>query len=616
MEAAGKRSRSYRAKGTALVAYGAMLLMGPASELVRGQSMLPATATRGSGPAAVALPQTPAVAAARPAVAALPVPRMLPAVATYPGSDMAPPARFLTTAPAPARAFLPHSSAVQPAAWVAQRRTAGGTTAAALEALAADTDLTRLPAVDATTDTLPEPPQPPAETTKASPEEEAKRMVVGSDAKMTASWKNGLEIQSADKSFRVHVGGRTQFDGVFLQGEPGVEAGLGAFATQDSVNFRRARLRVDGTMYEVIEWAAEFDFVNSLNDNGGLVGGLPNQPASAANVIHATAPTDLWFTVTHLPAVGNMRLGNYKEPIGMEHLTSSRYLDFLERSFNQDAFTGPFNNGFSPGVGFFHWTRNERATWNLGLFRNTTNIFAYGIGDGETALTGRVSCLPFYDLPAEGRRLLHVGAAFSIRDPDDEQQRIRSRASLRNGPGALNPVYADTGTFFSTRQNLAGAETAMNLGPLTIQSEYLASWNSNARRVAGGANLGTFFAHGYYVQATYFLTGEHREYERKNGVFARVTPLENFFWVPGQGRSLRGSGAWQLAARFAKLDLRDAGIDGGVIQDAVLGLNWFLNPNMKLQWNYVATFRDAPAALGPAADGWTHGFGMRLAHDF
>jgi len=70
--------------------------------------------------------------------------------------------------------------------------------------------------------------------------------VVGSDAKMSASWKNGLEIQSANKDYRVHIGGRTQIDGVWLQ-QSSAFTGAGGVGDADSVNFRRARLRIDGT---------------------------------------------------------------------------------------------------------------------------------------------------------------------------------------------------------------------------------------------------------------------------------------------------------------------------------------------------------------------------------
>ena len=83
---------------------------------------------------------------------------------------------------------------------------------------------------------------------------------IGSDKSLKAVWNHGLELESPNKDFRVHVGGQIQFDAGFFSPNHALEVsqatgGIGqAFA--DSVNFRRARLRVDGTMYEVIDWVA------------------------------------------------------------------------------------------------------------------------------------------------------------------------------------------------------------------------------------------------------------------------------------------------------------------------------------------------------------------------
>ena len=53
--------------------------------------------------------------------------------------------------------------------------------------------------------------------------------------------------------------------------------------------------------------------------------------------------------------------------------------------------------------------------------------------------------------------------------------------------------------------------------------------------------------------------------------------------------------------------------NGGRLQDITLGLNWFLNPNMKIQTNYTHTIRDSIAT----PDGSSYdGVGMRLAWDF
>ena len=65
--------------------------------------------------------------------------------------------------------------------------------------------------------------------------------------------------------------------------------------------------------------------------------------------------------------------------------------------------------------------------------------------------------------------------------------------------------------------------------------------------------------------------------------------------------------------RYSTVNLSDSGLDGGQVDDVTLGLNWFLNPNMKVQTNYVYTTRDTQAGIG---GGNYSGVGMRLAWDF
>ena len=74
-----------------------------------------------------------------------------------------------------------------------------------------------------------------------------------------------------------------------------------------------------------------------------------------------------------------------------------------------------------------------------------------------------------------------------------------------------------------------------------------------------------------------------------------------------------------MGIRYNYLNLNDKGMNGGVLNDITLGLNWFLNPNMKLQFNYSVTDRHSPASPGMPigqSDGTIQGFGMRLAMDF
>lgn len=443
-------------------------------------------------------------------------------------------------------------------------------------------------------------------------------------------WNNGIEWVSPDKAFKVHIGGRTQFDTVFVTPEGNALAGAGGNVggkNLDAVDFRRARLRADGTIFETIDYVAEFDFVNSgsVDPNAAAVPGVNN----IKNTINFPAPTDLYWKFKEIPLLGNMYVGNYKEQIGFEHLMSSRWLNFMERSYNQDLFYGPNNNGFSPGITFTNTYANERGVWAIGAYKNNnnSNVFGYDIGEGNYAGTGRLTWLLIDD--KECHQLLHIGAAGSIRDPNtvDGNDRIRFRArDLRNGPANLSTIYADTGTFFADRQYLANVELAGINGPWSFQAEWAGTWATNARKAFGDPSMGTYYGTGSYAEVHYFLTGETRDYDHKAGVFTRIIPERNFRWKNG----CLEPGAWQAAFRYSTANLNSnilaaaggSGTPGGNLNDYTFGLNWFLNPNMKVQWNYVLSQRSydkAAAGAAPAIhvdNGLIHQFGMRLAHDF
>jgi phosphate-selective porin OprO and OprP len=419
---------------------------------------------------------------------------------------------------------------------------------------------------------------------------------------MTASWRHGLELITEDRQFRVHVGGRTQFDTAWFDADPNVQRNIN-IPYGDGVGFRRARLRIDGTMYRTIEWAVEYDFVNAMQ--------VRNAAGTGTSEFSVTAITDLWWTFTEVPVLGNIRIGNQKEAIGFEHLVSSRFLPFMERSFNQDTFYGGAFNGFTPGISAFDNYAGERGMWQIGLYKPTDNVFAYSRETGDYAVTGRITYLPWYE--DDGRELLHLGFSSRLSSTVNDRTRFRTRDAVRSAVPAVWPVPADTGVVFGDDMQWLNAELAMVRGPWTFQSEYLVSFLQDARRTQFGPDVGTLFYHGGYVQLFYFLTGESDHYNPKTAVFERVTPRESFPVVDHCG--FRGIGAWQVGARYNYLDLNDQGINGGILHNLTAGLNWFLNPNMKMQFNYSATHRNAPLLAG-AGDGWIHGFGLRVAHDF
>lgn len=421
---------------------------------------------------------------------------------------------------------------------------------------------------------------------------------------MTAKWNNGLELNSTNKAFKVHVGGRAQMDTVFYQNSPSF-ANTGGATDEDAVTLRRGRIRVDGTMYEIIDFASEYDFAGQTTVNPGLA-------AVEANFIASPGVTDLWINIKQVPWIGNLKIGHFKDIVGLENNTSSRNLDFLERSPIQDLFTGANNNGFLPGIMAWNTYDEEHGSWATGILKNTTNNFSSGFGDGEYIWSSRVTYLPIYE--DDGEFLLHLGTSGSLRDPNNGELRYRARPSLRNAPpSGLSPNFIDTGTFDCDRQDYLGMELAGNYGSFSFQSELMNAWTANTISPSGpliGTNLGTVNFYALYVEGFYFLTGEHRNYDRKQGCFTRVTPKQNFKW--GQGL-----GAWQLGARYSRADTKSIGIDGGILQDVTLGLNWFMNPNTKLQFNYVWAYGIPPTFGTPRGlNGVANGFGARLAFDF
>ena len=79
------------------------------------------------------------------------------------------------------------------------------------------------------------------------------------------------------------------------------------------------------------------------------------------------------------------------------------------------------------------------------------------------------------------------------------------------------------------------------------------------------------------MEATWWLTGESRNYAAAKGAFGRVKPKKNV--------SDGGPGAWMLGYRFSRATLKDADINGGSHNVNTLGLTWKPNPYVALKIN-------------------------------
>lgn len=388
------------------------------------------------------------------------------------------------------------------------------------------------------------------------------------------------EQKAADR-MSVTAGGRIYTDAVFF-GQSA--SSVGEFGdAQDTVYFRTARIFLEGSGFDVFGYKIEMDFAGRDSDDEQL-----------------TKFKDVYMHVDELPLFDRVQLGHFKEPFSLEEMTSSRFMTFMERGT-----LNVFSPGRNIGIAGYRYSANQRATLALGGFRTMQDDPPYAADDdGGYAFTVRGTYLPWYDEATGGRGLLHTGLGYSYRDVDDPIQRIRGRPEVAVGPYAV-----DTGDFGNVNDiQLINPEVAFVYGPFSAQAEYLAAFYDNA-----GADADF---HGAYVYVSYFLTGENRVYNRKKGAFDRVRPFENFFRVCTlDGDTATGRGAWELAYRYSWLDLDDAEAQvlGGTTSDHTVGVNWYLNPYMRLMFNYVHS-QVSPANNAPDND--MNIFEMRAQVDF
>ena len=372
-----------------------------------------------------------------------------------------------------------------------------------------------------------------------------------------AFWKDGLRLETEDKRFKLRLGGRIHTDFAFFDQDGELKYAVGD--EDDGVEFRRARINLQGEIYENVVFRTEYDFAGNTGEGKFK---------------------DVYLGLKGLPAVGNVLVGHFREPFGLERCTGVNYHTFMELGLP---------NVFAPnrnlGIMVHNTALDQRLRWAIGAFKDVDDFPSDDDSDEDQgyAVTARVTGLPWYE--QDGRRLLHLGLAYSHRNPDGESPRGAIRGWRTRPESHLANRYLDTdsGLLNGYRVvnarlddvDLWGAEAALVYGPLCVQGEYMTALTDTD--FAGHMDFD-----GYYIQAGYFLTGEHRPYKTTDAAFTRVHPKRDF----SLGEE-RGWGAWELALRYSSLDLNDGIIRGGQEDNFALGLNWYLNANTRLMLNYI-----------------------------
>lgn len=366
---------------------------------------------------------------------------------------------------------------------------------------------------------------------------------------------------------------------------------------ENGADFRRARLGAKAAVSNNMNAFMQMDFA------------FPGRPTF----------TDLWVEWTDLPLLGNVKVGQWKQPFSLEVVSSFRYTTFMERSLLFIPFT-PFRH---MGVGFYDHSEDLMSTWAASVIRTGQDQYGDSLStSGGNGFVSRLTRLAWYDEASDGRSYFHVGSGYFLDVPPRHTRRFRTIPEIFAGehaggavgtsgiavPGAINgtPFFVDTGNITNIDAvHTFGLEAMLVHGPFSLQSEAMAAVVD--QEVQDTAVLG-----GMYVQAGYFLTGEHRPYDRANGAIGQVKPFEDFFRVRTDRGVERGKGAWEVAARWSYIDLSDANINGGSMHDVSAGLNWYSNANCKVVVNVIHSWLES--ANGVQSE--TSALGVRTQVDF
>jgi phosphate-selective porin OprO/OprP len=259
-----------------------------------------------------------------------------------------------------------------------------------------------------------------------------------------------------------------------------------------------------------------------------------------------------------------LSIGKQKEPISGERVQSMLGNHMQERSAAADAMLPSRNVGI-----VWNGSRPSRyTTWAVGVFNDWIEA-NQDLDESATQYIGRVTWAPLRT--DDDSSLLHVGLGYRYSNAK-EGFRFRTEPEFNQAP-----LYVDTGFDVPTgvlpADNLQtwNAELSWRRGPLWLASEY-------TRTSVDNTDLANPSFDGYWIGASWVLTGEMRPYNKKSGTFGSVPIARTVY----QG----GKGAWELSARWSSIDLSDGLVEGGEMDIASLGVSWWLTPFFSVGMDY------------------------------
>jgi phosphate-selective porin OprO/OprP len=366
---------------------------------------------------------------------------------------------------------------------------------------------------------------------------------------------DGFSMKSPDGNYQIRFRGLLHADGRFFLDDDNPEL-------VDTFLLRRVRPILGGTIAKYFDFYFMPDF------------------AEGRTVIQ-----DAFINTRFCPEF-QVRVGKGKTPFGLERLQSGCDIEFVERSLANNIVPNR-----DIGVQVLGELWDGVLYYNVGVFNGVPDG---GSGDFDTDddkdFAARIFAHPFRGSDYEWLEGLGLGIAATF----GNEQGTSSSPNL--------PLYRTPGqqTFFSFRNGVGGAiadgdrlrvspQAYYYCGSFGLLTEYVASEQDIAR----GGNSASIFNDAWQIAAYYVLTGERASYQG-------VAPARPFDPHCGQW------GALELVARYSALDVDDDAFP--VFADPTqsaraarawsVGLNWYLNKNIKVVFDYEHTSFDGGAAGG------------------
>lgn len=373
----------------------------------------------------------------------------------------------------------------------------------------------------------------------------------------------GFTLASGDGAHTLRLRGLIQGDSRWFVDDGGI-------ANNDAFVIRRARLIFEGTFNRFVSYQLVPEF-GGTSGNGSL-------SLLDANIGVAFSPTL------------QLRVGRFREPVGLEQLQSDAVAFFAERSV-----VSQFVPNRDLGVQFSGDLRNGTVSYAIGVFNGvadgSNNANNSDIND-EKDVAARLFFQPFRNEADSALKGLGFGLAGSLGE--------------QNGTaGALTGGYRTDGqqTFFAYRSTTVANGSTWRFspqahfyrGPFGLLGEYVVS----SVEAANGAVRHTLKHKAWQAAAGYVLTGEDAGY-------AGVSPRQSFDPAAGTW------GAFEVVGRVTGAEFDDnafAGGAGSLANSATsasssvaygLGLNWYLTRALRASFNYFHTEFDAAPGIVPA----------------